>query len=139
MRRSTMWGLRHRPASDVTGTSHELQPQLQWRMWIWSHGDSRSRYVVVPLTMGSVIPPFCQMATKGHLTEMTVYGEDVTIIKECVNHVAERMGTALRKLAAHTKKTGVTLGSHAHGKLIGARSISWPCTTTGRSDCTLTT
>ncbi|KAK2185091.1 hypothetical protein NP493_246g02030 [Ridgeia piscesae] len=52
------------------------------------------------------------------LTEMKVYGDDVKITKEeCINHVAKRMGTALRKLATQTKKTGVTLGGHGDGKL----------------------
>jgi len=42
-----------------------------------------------------------------HLTEMNVYGDDVTIIKEeCVNNVTTRMGTALRKLAVQMKMTG---------------------------------
>ena len=49
--------------------------------------------------------------TFNRLTEMKVYGDDITIAKEeCVNHVAKRMGTALRKLTTQTKKTGVTLG-----------------------------
>ena len=52
------------------------------------------------------------------LTKMKVYGDDVKITKEeCINHVAKRMGTALRKLATQTKKTGVTLGGHGDGKL----------------------
>ena len=44
---------------------------------------------------------------------------DVTIetIEECVNHVAKRMGTALRKLATEGKKHGVVLGGHGYGKL----------------------
>ncbi|KAI0234644.1 hypothetical protein LSAT2_015041 [Lamellibrachia satsuma] len=53
-----------------------------------------------------------------HLTEKKVYGDDVVIVKEeCINHVAKRMGTALRKLATQTKKAGVTLGGRGHGKL----------------------
>ena len=53
-----------------------------------------------------------------HLTEKKVYGDDVTIEKEeCINHVAKRMGTALRKLATQTKKAGVTLGGRGQGKL----------------------
>ena len=44
-----------------------------------------------------------------HLTEKKVYGDDVVIVKEeCINHVAKRMGTALRKLATQTEKAGVT-------------------------------
>jgi len=54
------------------------------------------------------------------LSEMEVYGPDVTIEKEeCVNHVAKRMKTALLKLAAEGKKRGVVLGGQGHGKLTG--------------------
>ena len=56
--------------------------------------------------------------TFNRLTEMKVYGDDITIVKEeCVNHVAKRMGTALRKLTTQTKTTGVTLGGRGDGKL----------------------
>ena len=49
---------------------------------------------------------------------MKIYGDDMKITKEeCINHVNKRMGTALRKLATQTKKTGVTLGGHGNGKL----------------------
>ena len=60
-----------------------------------------------------------------HLTEMTVCGEYVTIIKDkCKNHITKRMETALRKLARQTKMTGVTFGSHGHGQLKGPQSTS---------------
>ena len=60
-------------------------------------------------------------STYSHLCSMKVYGDDVVINKEeCVNHVAKRMGTALRNLAKTSKKTGVTLGGRGHGKLTQA-------------------
>ena len=38
---------------------------------------------------------------------MKVYGDDVKITKEeCTNHVAKRMGTALRKLATQINTWG---------------------------------
>ena len=52
-----------------------------------------------------------------HLTEKKVYGDDVIVKEECINHVAKRMGTALRKLATQTEKAGVTLGGRGHGTL----------------------
>ena len=53
-----------------------------------------------------------------HLSDLKVYGEDVALAKEeCINHVAKRMGTALRKLSTQTKKNGVTLGGRGEGKL----------------------
>ena len=53
-----------------------------------------------------------------HLSDLKVYGEDVALAKEeCINHVAKRIGTAIRKLSTQTKKTGVTLGGRGEGKL----------------------
>ena len=37
--------------------------------------------------------------------------------EECINHIAKRLGIALRKLASSGKKHGVTLGGRGHGKL----------------------
>ena len=54
-----------------------------------------------------------------HLQDLRVYG-DVEITKEeCVNHVAKRLGTALRNLLAQGRKSGVTLGGRGYGKLTG--------------------
>ena len=53
-----------------------------------------------------------------HLSDLKVYGEDVALAKEeCINHVAKRMSTALRKLSTQTRKTGVTLGGRGDSKL----------------------
>ena len=44
--------------------------------------------------------------THKHLCDLCVYGSNVEIVKEeCVNHVARRMGMALRKLATEGKKS----------------------------------
>ena len=40
--------------------------------------------------------------------------------EECVNHVAKRMGTALRNLSTQGKKKDVTLGGRGYGKLTQA-------------------
>ena len=52
-----------------------------------------------------------------HLTNLRVYGDVEVHKEECVNHVAKRLGTALRKLAASGKKSGVTLGGRGFGRL----------------------
>ena len=52
-----------------------------------------------------------------HLCDLRVYGDVELEKEECVNHVAKRLGTALRKLATQGKKAGVTLGGHGRGKL----------------------
>ena len=54
-----------------------------------------------------------------HLTNLRVYGDVELHKEECVNHVAKRLGTALRKLAASSKKSGVTLGGRGFGRLTG--------------------
>ena len=52
------------------------------------------------------------------LCALNVYGDDTVIVKEeCINHVAKRLGTALRKLSTQSKKKGVTLGGRGWGKL----------------------
>ena len=58
------------------------------------------------------------MKTFRHLSDLKVYDEDVALTKEeCINHVAKRLGTSLRKLSMQTRKTGVTLGGRGEGKL----------------------
>ena len=54
-----------------------------------------------------------------HLTNLRVYGDVELHKEECVNHIAKRLGTALRKLAASSKKSGVTLGGRGFGRLTG--------------------
>lgn len=52
--------------------------------------------------------------TFNHLVNSEVYGPDITIVKEeCINHVAKRLGTSLRKLVKDNKTLGVT----KHGSL----------------------
>ena len=46
-----------------------------------------------------------------------MYGDVELHKEERVNHVAKRPGTALRKLAASDKKSGVTLGGRGFGRL----------------------
>lgn len=59
--------------------------------------------------------------THQHLQKLKVYGEHVLIEKEeCVNHVAKRLGTALRELVKTTRAKNITLGGRGHGKLTDA-------------------
>ena len=53
--------------------------------------------------------------TFSHLTDLQVYGNVVLRKEECINHVSKRLGTALRKLSASGKKSGVTLGGRGFG------------------------
>ena len=58
-----------------------------------------------------------------HLTNLRIYGDVELHKEECINHVAKRLGTALRKLAASGKKGGVTLGGRGFGRLTQATII----------------
>ena len=55
-----------------------------------------------------------------HLCSLNVYGDVTPTKDECVNHVAKRMGTALRNLSTQCKKMGVTLGGRGYRKLTQA-------------------
>ncbi|KAF8784232.1 hypothetical protein HNY73_011541 [Argiope bruennichi] len=56
--------------------------------------------------------------TYQHVSELNVYGEDVEITKEeCVNHVAKRLGTGLRKKVKECQSKGITLGGRKVGSL----------------------
>ena len=53
-----------------------------------------------------------------HLCDLNVYRDGVQLkTEECMNHVAKRLDTVLRKLTADGKKTGVTLSGRGYGKL----------------------
>ena len=52
----------------------------------------------------------CDSQKPKHLCDLNVYPAVPINKEECVNHVAKRMGTALRKLASEGKKAGTTLG-----------------------------
>ena len=61
--------------------------------------------------------------TYKHLCDRRIYGDVVLKKEECINHVAKRLGTAMRKLASSGKKAGVTLGGRGHGKLTQATIV----------------
>ena len=52
-----------------------------------------------------------------HLRDRRVYGNVELKKEESINHVAKRLGTALRKLRASSKKVGVVMGGRGHGNL----------------------
>ena len=58
-----------------------------------------------------------------HLTNKRVYGDVELHKEECINHVAKRLGIALRKLAASGKKAGVTLGGRGFSRLTQATIV----------------
>ncbi|GFW39844.1 uncharacterized protein TNCV_2420091 [Trichonephila clavipes] len=82
-------------------------------LWNRSISDCAMRYTTV----------LCDGDAKTHqnLNEKEVYGDDVVIVKEeCVNHVAKRLGTALRNKVKEWRSKGVTLGGRKQGSLTDA-------------------
>lgn len=56
--------------------------------------------------------------THQHLNENCVYGSSILIKKEeCVNHVAKRLGTALRNKVKELRIKGTTIGGRKRGNL----------------------
>lgn len=52
-----------------------------------------------------------------HLNELKVYGEQELEKIECLNHVAKRLGTALRNVVRVNRGTETPLGGKYHGSL----------------------
>ena len=95
---------------NYTGSSNAMEKTAAEILWTNSVDKHDFRYTTMLSDEDS--------STYAHLCALNVYGDDVEIEKEeCVNHVAKRMGTALRNLAKTSKKTGVSLGGRGHGKL----------------------
>lgn len=53
-----------------------------------------------------------------HVQSLKIYGPEVTITKEeCINHVAKRLRTGLKKVVADCKTKKITLGGSKYGSL----------------------
>ena len=105
------WHERHTDCNcNYHGSSGGMEVAAAEILWERSVESHRFRYTTM-LSDGD-------SRTHKHLCDLCVYGSDVEIEKEeCINHVAKRMGTALRKLASEGKKSGTTLGGRGYGKL----------------------
>ena len=108
------WQKKHRDCNcNYTGSSGGMEVEAAEMLWNRSLERHNFRYTTM-LSDGD-------SRTHKHLCDLNVYGPAVPINKEeCVNHVAKRMGTALRKLASEGKKAGTTLGGRGHGRLTQA-------------------
>ncbi|GFX09511.1 uncharacterized protein TNCV_4698971 [Trichonephila clavipes] len=71
------------------GSSDSMEMHAAYMLWNRSISDCAMRYTTILCDSDA--------KTHQHLNEKKVYGDDVAIeIEECVNHVAKRLGTALR-------------------------------------------
>lgn len=91
------------------GSSGSMEMCAAFKMWSRSN-NQKLQYRTV-LSDGD-------SKTHQELNEKCVYGKDVTIEKEeCINHVAKRLGTALRNKVKEWRTKGVTLGGKKKGSL----------------------
>ena len=84
------------------GTSGGMEAAAAEMLWELSVERHRFRYTTI-VSDGDA-------KTFKHLCDRRVYGDVELKKEECINHVAKRLGTALRKLASSGKKAGVVLG-----------------------------
>ena len=97
---------------NYSGSSGGMEADAAEQLWSRSEDRHRFRYTTL-LSDGDA-------KTHKHLCSLKVYGDTVIEKEECVNHVAKRLGSALRKLSTQSKKKGVTLGGRGYGKLTQA-------------------
>ena len=94
------------------GTSGGMEAAAAEMLWERSVERHRFRYTTI-VSDGDA-------KTFKHLCDRRVYGDVELKKEECINHVAKRLGTALRKLGSSGKKAGVVLGGRGHGRLTQA-------------------
>ena len=106
------WREQHTTCScNYAGSSGAMEKAAAEVMWRRSEDMHRFRYTTM-LSDGD-------SSTHRHLCDLKLY-DGTPIDKECINHVAKRLGTALRKVVAEEKKAGTTLGGRGYGKLTQA-------------------
>ena len=107
------WAAQHDNCSkNYSGSSGGMEMAAAKLLWKRSEARSGFRYTTL-LSDGDA-------KTHSHLCSLGVYGDTSITKEECTNHVAKRLGTALRKFATQSKKGGVTLGGRGHGMLTQA-------------------
>ena len=97
---------------NYVGPSRGMEVEAAEQLWQRSIEKFNFRYTTM-LSDGDA-------KTHNRLCSLKVYGDTPIQKEECINHVAKRVGTALRKLSTESKKKGVTLGGRGYGKLTQA-------------------
>ncbi|KAF8793037.1 hypothetical protein HNY73_004566 [Argiope bruennichi] len=108
----SIWYKTHKSdcSKNYMGSSNSMETKAAEILWKRSIKNCGMRYVSV-VSDGDA-------KTYQHVSELNVYGEDVEITKEeCVNHVAKRLGTGLRKKVKECQSKGITLGGRKVGSL----------------------
>ncbi|ESO88659.1 hypothetical protein LOTGIDRAFT_165443 [Lottia gigantea] len=101
------WYLKHKPHCNINFSGSSNAMEVEAAKVLWSRSlDSGFRY--------STLISDGDSKSYDHINNLKLYNVEK---QECINHVAKRMGTALRKLAKDGKKLGVVLGGKGQGKL----------------------
>ena len=92
------WQEKHLPKclKNYDGSANSMEVECALRMWRRSIEVNKLRYTIM----------LCDGDSKSFdaVVQEKPYGDQITIEKEdCINHVAKRMGTALRNLVSETK------------------------------------
>ena len=104
------WFQTHEPECNKNYEGSSGGMEMKAAELLWDRSTNRDFRYTAMLSDGDAM-------TFNHLSSLQVYGDVELQKEECINHVAKRLGTALRKLAASGKKAGVTLGGRGFGKL----------------------
>ena len=91
------------------GSSASMEAHAAGMLWKRSIIDCKMRYTVL-LSDGD-------SKTFQMLTQSKVYGDKAIIKDECLNHVAKRLGTALRNKVKEWRVKGICLGAKKKGNL----------------------
>lgn len=99
--------------NNFDGSSCSMEMCAALILWKRSIEKNKMRYTTV-LSDGDA-------KTHQHLNEHNVYGPGISINKEeCINHVAKRLGTALRNKIKEWRIKGVTISGRKRGNLTDA-------------------
>ena len=104
------WFTTHEPECNKNYEGSSGGMEMKAAELLWDRSTNRDFRYTTMLSDGDA-------RTFNHLSSLQLYGDVELQKEECINHVAKRLGTALRKLAASGKKAGVTLGGRGFGKL----------------------
>lgn len=92
------------------GSSNAMEVYAANILWSRSIKECEMRYTTI-LSDGDA-------KTFLHLKERNIYGDEFEITKEeCINHVAKRLGTALRNKVKECKMKGISIGGKRKGSL----------------------
>lgn len=105
------WYEGHKPNCQKNFDGSSCSMEMCAALAIWNRSVKHNMRYTTVLSDGDA-------KTYQQLVKNSVYGPNVSIEKEeCINHVAKRLGTALRNKVKEWRSKGVTLGGRKRGNL----------------------